>query len=146
MRASGRIQAVFGQDEAFDRLSAYQMLVDNLLDVPGLDKAIPDGLGIDHDGGSVLALFEATGFVDADAIAQSGVFCGVFQHFVQVVRPVRSTGWAGAPWLPHVGTDEDMAFKPGQEILLDAYLFPSYGTVFPRTEFAYTYDLRQWTH
>ncbi len=49
-----------------------EVLGDDLLDVLDVDKAVPDGLRIDHDDGAVLALVEGAGLVGPDMVLQAG--------------------------------------------------------------------------
>jgi len=67
VRTDGGVEAVVSDDKALDGTSADEVFADDLGDVFDLDPAIPDGFRVDDDGRAVLALLEASGFVDADA-------------------------------------------------------------------------------
>lgn len=66
VRAGFGVEAVLGEAEPFDRTAGDEVLGDDFCGVFGLDVAVPDGLGINDDGRSVLTLVEAEGLVDAD--------------------------------------------------------------------------------
>ena len=56
-----------------------EMLGDDLFDVAGSDVAVPDGLGIDDDYGTVLALVETAGVIGADGTVEACRFDGVLE-------------------------------------------------------------------
>jgi len=78
MGAGLGIDAGVGNAKALDGMSVDQVLFDDLGSVLGFDAAIPHGFWIDDDGGTVLALVEAEGLVDAD-IGQACSFCKLLQ-------------------------------------------------------------------
>jgi hypothetical protein len=63
------------------------MRVDDFVDVRRCDAAVPNGVGIHDNRGADFALFEASGFIGADAIArdaalgQLGFECAVKLRF-----------------------------------------------------------------
>jgi len=61
------------------------MLLDDLLGVAGVGKAIPDGFWIDDQDGSVFTLIEAAGFVDADAMFEPGGFDGILERATELL-------------------------------------------------------------
>ena len=63
VRTLRRVETAVGQQQAGDGLVADDVLFDDLLDVLGPHRLVPDLLGIDHDRGAVLALVEALGLV-----------------------------------------------------------------------------------
>ena len=79
MRATLGIEACIGQPKALDRASVDQVLADDLLNVLRVNEAVPDGIGIDHDDGSMLALVEASELIGADLALQAGVFHGILE-------------------------------------------------------------------
>ena len=79
MRAGLRVQAACGQAETLDRPAVDEVFGDDLFDVFEVDKAIPDGLGIDHDNRAVLALVETASLVGADDVLETGIFDGVLE-------------------------------------------------------------------
>ena len=54
-----------GNDQTRYRCATDDVGVNNFVDVLGLDAAIPDGFGVDHDRGAQFTLVEASGFVGA---------------------------------------------------------------------------------
>lgn len=56
-------------DQAFHRAAADNVGVDDFIDVGEGDAAVPDRVGIHDHRGADFALFEAAGFIGADAIA-----------------------------------------------------------------------------
>ncbi len=58
MRADGGVEAVVGNDEAFDGTAADEVLADDLGNVFDPDPAVPNGFGVDDDGGAMLALLK----------------------------------------------------------------------------------------
>jgi hypothetical protein len=68
------IQAFVGYAEALDGMAGDKVLRDNGFGVLGLDIPVPHGFRVDHDHGSVLALVQASGLVDAHPASQP---CGL---------------------------------------------------------------------
>ena len=60
------VDATLRQAQALDGTVARNVGLNDLGDVGELYVSVPDALGIDHDGRTVLALVEASGFVSAD--------------------------------------------------------------------------------
>ena len=118
MRARLGVEALVGEAQALDGAAGDEVLVDDFGGVFQADVAIPDGLGVDHDGGAVLALIEAAGLVDADARGEAGGLGKLLDGRVElglavgVARGARGILGAG------IGADKDVAFKRGQARLL----------------------------
>lgn len=114
VRAALRIDAGIGHSQTFDGLAAHQMLSHNLLGVFRLHAAVPHSFGIHHDRGSVLALVQATGLVDAHKACKSRGLCRLLQcdmHFIAsavCARGARRTIRTG------ICTDKDMMFEDWQ--------------------------------
>ena len=64
--ARGGVDATLGKAQALDGTIACNVRPNDLGDVGELYVSVPDALGIDHHGRTVLALVEASGFVSAD--------------------------------------------------------------------------------
>ena len=79
VRAVFGVEARVGEAEALDGTIVEEVFGDDLVDVAGMDVAVPDGVGIDDDDGAVLALVEAAGFVGADVVLESGFLDGVLE-------------------------------------------------------------------
>ena len=87
------------------------MLRDDFVGVFGFHSAIPNGIGVDDDSGSVFALVKAARLVDADAAGEAG-FAGELRKTgveralaVGSARGARRVSWAD------VMTYEDVAFE-----------------------------------
>jgi hypothetical protein len=50
------VEAGVGEAEALDGAAVEEMFGNDFFDVFDVDKTVPDGLGIDHDDGTVFAL------------------------------------------------------------------------------------------
>jgi hypothetical protein len=87
------------------------VLAYDLVDVFELDEAIPDGLGIDHDDWTVLALIEASGLVGADYVLEPSLFYGVFEGILELLAVAWKTAGTGCRAVALVGADEEMMFK-----------------------------------
>lgn len=114
MRATPSVQTFFGYAKALHRAASDQMLGDDGFGVRWSDVPIPDGLGIDHNHGTVLALVKTAGFVDTHPASESGIFGQLLQARVQFAFSVAGTGRPRRFKRPEVVADEDMAFKLGQ--------------------------------
>jgi len=73
MGTVGIVKAAFGNQEIIEDFSSQDCFGDDPGNVLGGDPAIPDSLGIDHDGRSVLALVEAAGMIGPGQEAESGL-------------------------------------------------------------------------
>jgi len=73
MGTVGIVKAAFGNQEIIEDFSSQDCFGDDPGNVLGGDPAIPDSLGIDHDGRSVLALVEAAGMIGPGQGAESGL-------------------------------------------------------------------------
>jgi hypothetical protein len=60
------VQTGSWEAQALDGAAMDEVLGNNFIYIFELHKAIPDSLGIDHNGRSMLALIQASGFVGAD--------------------------------------------------------------------------------
>jgi len=114
MRATFGIQALLGHAEPLHGAAAHQVLFDDCSGIGRLDIAVPDGLGIDDDGWSVLALVQAAGLVDADAGAEAGGFGQLLQLGMQFALAVGRAGRARCAFGADVMADKDVAFKRWQ--------------------------------
>ena len=95
MRAGLGVEAFFGQAEALDRAAADEVLIDDFGGVFGADVTVPDGLRVDDDGGAVLALVEAAGFVHANAVLEAGGFDGILEGAAEFLAVFVAAAGAG---------------------------------------------------
>jgi hypothetical protein len=118
VRAAFGIQALLGDAQALDGPSADEMLLDDGGGIGGLHVAVPDGFGVNHHSGAVLALVKAAGLVDAHLARKAGRLGELLQLGVQIAlsigsaRRPRSIGGTG------IMADENVVFKRGQAVIL----------------------------
>jgi hypothetical protein len=105
------IEAGAGEAQAFHRAAVDEVFGDDFAHVLKLDEAIPDGLGIDHHRGAVLALIEAAGLVGADEMLEASVFDGVFECGFELLTAMRKAAWARRGLVALVRTDKDVVLK-----------------------------------
>ena len=113
VRAVGCVDTGIRQAEEFDRTAADEVLGDDLADVVEVDEAVPDGLRIDDHDGAVLALVEAAGLVDADAVLEAGFLGGILQGGAELFAVLVAAAGAVGGVVALVEADEDVAFKIG---------------------------------
>jgi hypothetical protein len=89
------VDAGVGKAEAIDGTAMEEVLVYDLLGVVGVGEAVPDGFGIDDEDGAVLALVEAAGLVDADAVLEARGFDGVLERAAEFLAVFVGTAGAG---------------------------------------------------
>jgi hypothetical protein len=73
------VETGVGEAQALDGTVVEEVFGDNLRDVFDVDEAIPDGFGVDHHDGTVLALVEAARFVSPDVVLQASFLDSVFE-------------------------------------------------------------------
>jgi hypothetical protein len=111
MLAACGIQAFFGQAQALDRPSAYDVRLNDLFDVGFTNPAIPDGIGIDHHVRPVLALVEAAGLIGTDASLQAMGSQFLLEEFLQASFRQRITASPRMPCRSLVSANKDMFFE-----------------------------------
>ncbi len=82
------------------------MRLDNLGHVRRADMAIPDRVGIHDKVRAMLALVEAAGLIDADAIFQPRRAHRLVEQFMQLCFSIGITAGAGASGFAPVGADK----------------------------------------
>jgi len=111
VRAGFGVKAGVGDTEPLDGAAGDEVLSDDFVGVFGFHSAIPDGVGVDDDGGAVLALVKAAGLVDADAAGEAGFAGELREAGVQGALAVSRARGAGRVGGADVVTDEDVAFE-----------------------------------
>jgi hypothetical protein len=119
------VDAFVGEAEALDRTPGDKVLVDDGFGVFGLHVAVPHGIGVDDDRGTVLALIQAKRLVDADIGSEAGFSSELRKAGVQFALSIGGAGRARGAGGADVMTDEDVTFKRGQAGIL---LIQGYGT------------------
>ena len=105
------VETGVGEAQALDGTVVEEVLGDDFLDVFDVDEAVPNGLGIDHDDGAVLALIEASGFVGADVMLEASVFDGVLEGRFELFAAVGKAAGTGGAFVALVGANEDVVVK-----------------------------------
>ena len=113
MRARFGVDAALAQAEALDGATCNEMLGDDGLSVFGADVAVPDGIGVYHHRGPVLALIEAAGLVNAHSAGESRLLDELLQAGVQIAFPIAGAGGAWRLRRANVVADKDVALEPG---------------------------------
>jgi hypothetical protein len=106
-----RIEAGIGEPQAFHGTAMDKVFAHNLIDIFKPHKAIPDGLGIDHDGRPMLALVEAAGFVGANQMLESSLFDSVLEGGFDLFAALGKTTRAPCGLVALVGADEKMVLE-----------------------------------
>jgi hypothetical protein len=104
------VDAGVGKAEALDGATMDEVLLNDLFGVAGFGEAVPDGVGIDDEDGAVLALVEAAGFVDADAVFEAGGFDCIFEGASELLGVFEATAGAGG-FVAFVETDKEVVFE-----------------------------------
>jgi hypothetical protein len=107
------IDAGISDAEALDGPPVHQVLLNNFGRVFRLDPAVPHGLRVDHDGGTVLALVKAQGLVHADA-GEAGGLGELLYLGENFALSIGGTRGAGSALGAYVMTDEDVMVVKGQ--------------------------------
>ncbi len=89
------VEAGVWEAQTLDGTAVEEVLGDDLLDVFDVDEAVPDGLGVDHDDGPVLALVEAAGFVGSDVVLEAGFLDGVLEGGFELFTAAWEGSWDG---------------------------------------------------
>jgi hypothetical protein len=105
------VQAGVSDAEALDGAAGDEVLGDDFIGVFGFDAAVPDGIGVDDDGGPVLALVKAARLVDADAASEAGFASELRKAGMEGALAVCSAGRSRRVSGTDVVTDEDVAFE-----------------------------------
>lgn len=125
MRTGFGVEAIFVEAQALDGTTADEVFGDDGFGIFRMDVAVPDGVRVDDDRGTVLALIETTGLVDAHAAGKAGFPAQLLQAGMQIAFSIAGAGRTRRVRRTDVVTDEDVTFKPGQSgILLGGVLFP----------------------
>jgi hypothetical protein len=106
MGAALGVEAGVSEHEPLDGAAVEEVFVDDLLHIFYIDRAVPDGVGIDHDDGAVFTVVEATKLVGPDFALQTGVLDGVLECPLQLLTALAATAWPGGVLFPLIGADE----------------------------------------
>jgi hypothetical protein len=105
------VQAGVGDDQPLDGFVADDVGGDDFFDVMFGDMAVPDGVGINDDGGSVLALVEASGLVGPNGVANAVLGQDFLKLFLELAVGIGVAAATGMVFVALVGADKDVFFK-----------------------------------
>ena len=105
------VETGVGEAQAPDGTVVEEVLGDDLLDVFEVNKAVPNGLGVDHDDGTVLALIEAARLVGSDMVLETGVLDGVLEGGFEFFTAIGKAAWTRGAFIALVGANEDVVVK-----------------------------------
>lgn len=116
MRATGGIEAFVGKDETLDGLAVDDVGFDDLVDIGGGDASVPDAIGIDDDGGSVLALIEASRHIGAHAFLETAQREFLLEEELELglARGIAATARMSS--LALIAANEEMLLEFGHEL------------------------------
>jgi len=89
--------------------------LNDLFDVVGGDTAVPDGIGIDDNGGAVLALVEASGHVGAHALFESAESEFLLEEILKLGLASGIAAAARMAGLALIAANEQVLFKLGHD-------------------------------
>ena len=114
MRAGFCVQAFVGDAQAFNRAPADEMLLHNRFRVYRAHVAVPDSLRVAHHRGTVFALVQAAGLVDAHPAGKSCFLGQLLQARVQIALSIGGATGPRRVSRARVMADEDVMLKSWQ--------------------------------
>jgi len=118
VRAALIVQAPLGNAQPLYRPPAHQVFLHDLRGILGLHIAVPDGIGVHHHRGAVLALIQAAGLVDPHPFAKTSLIGQFLQLGMQIAFAVGGAGLARRVGRASVEADKDVVFECGQVTIL----------------------------
>ena len=94
------------------------MFLHNFRGIFGLHVSVPDRLWIDDDGGPMLALVEAAGFVDPDGVSQARSLGELLQLRMQFALSIRGARRPRSAFRTGIMADKNVMLEQGQSMLL----------------------------
>jgi len=105
------VDAGVGKAETLDGAAVEEVLLNDLFGVAGLGETVPDGFGVDDEDGAVLALVEATGFIDADAVLEAGGLDGILEGAAEFLAVFVAAAGAGGGIVALVEANKEVMFE-----------------------------------
>lgn len=127
MRAAGTIQALVGQQQALNGLSVHDVGLDDFVDIVRGNAAVPNLIGINDDGRTVLALVEASGHVGAHAFLEAAEGKFLLEEELELSLAGGIAAAAGMASLALIAADEEMLFELGHESQCTGFCWGSVG-------------------
>jgi hypothetical protein len=106
------VQNLIGDEQPPHRLATDNVRFDDFVHIFGLHAAIPDGFGVNDDGGAEFALIEAAGFVGAHHLDAALGELG-FEEALEFALAGGIAAGARMAWFALVHTNKNMLFKLG---------------------------------
>lgn len=116
MRTTRGVETLVGKNQALDRLSVDDVGLDDLLDVCGSDAPVPDAIGINHHGWSVLALVEASGHIGPHPFLEASQSQLLFEEELQLGLARGIAAAARMSGFTRVAANEKVLLELGHEI------------------------------
>ena len=113
MLASRGVDTFLAHSQALDWLSAYDVGIDDFIDIIERDMSVPDCLGIDHEIRTMLALVQASRLVGADASTQPSLRQLLLESLLQFRVSVRITTSSRMSRDPLVPANKNVLLKSG---------------------------------
>jgi len=105
------IQTRIGQPQPLHGPAMRQMLRDDLLHVPHINKPIPDRIRIDHHHRPMLALIQATQLIGPDLPLQPGLLDRVFEGRLQLLAVLSGAAWTRSARVTLIRADKNMMLE-----------------------------------
>jgi hypothetical protein len=118
MWACAGVDATLSQAQPLHRPPAHQVLLHNLRCIFRLYVAVPHCLGVHHHRRSMLALVQATRFVNPHLAVKPGLPAQLFQPRMQFALAIARAGGPRCIDGADVVADKNVALKRGQEGIL----------------------------
>ena len=115
MLARRRVEAGVSKLQTRYRLAAHDMGLDDFLDIGGGHVAVPDGVGVNHDGRPVFALVETSRFVRADCDVSTGFGETGLEGALQVAGTAGVTATPGMVLGTLVAADKNVLGELGHQ-------------------------------
>lgn len=113
MRTIRIVQTGIRDQEVVENLAANQRLRDDPRNVIDRDMTVPDPLGIDHDCGSMLALFQATRLIGSCQGAEAPFLELFFEGVAEGLRPLGIAAPAFVSGRADVAANENVVSERG---------------------------------
>src|SRR5205814_5027278 len=117
------VELVVGDPQIFEHAAVDDCFFDDPRDVGELDAAVPDGLRINHDGRTELALIEAAGRIGSHQRLEAAALDFFLEGLAQRLAAVSVTTAAAVARLAAVGANENVVRELGHPSILTCRFF-----------------------
>ena len=115
MRAGRTIDAFFREHQPFNRLPVHDVRLDDLIDICRRHAPIPDRIRINHHGGAMLALVEASRHVSPNPLLESSKGQFLLEEELKLGLPGGIATATRVSRFPLITADEQMPLELGHE-------------------------------